>query len=300
MPPTTPEFSPTSGNAAPAQVIIISSNPDYALAQATIDESQRQLLDLSRKATEVSLNMSQAANAAALSTQEHNQRQQMDLDFQATAVSLNMARAAATQEFIAQQTKAARDATATAQSKAAAAARLAYLVKVTQTAHAQMILNGQFAQTQQSAAALTAYPMTATPFAVTQAALLMQQYNREQQSFVDQVVTPLIPIAAVLGLLLFILVIVLAVRRYTLVPLPRLLGPARENVNPDPVIIIDGVLRDPHPQIHRTIPSTPTPAIPRQLPGENTVRVEMMNAAEPPVAHWIAEVEQALAAEGGL
>ena len=46
--------------------------------------------------------------------------------------------------------------------------------------------------------------------AKTQAALLMQQYDREKQSFEDRVAAPLIPILAILDFLLVILGIVLA------------------------------------------------------------------------------------------
>lgn len=298
---TMPEFSPTPGYATPAPGINESSNPDYAFAQATMDYGQSQLLDLSRKATEVSLNMSQAANSAALSTQDYNQRQKVDLDYQATLVSLNITQAAATQKFIRQQTKMAGDATAVAQSRAAAATHSASLVNVTQTARAQAILGAQVLQTAQDAAALTASPLTATPFAVTQAALLMQQYDREQQSFEDRVVVPLIPIlATILVLLLIILVIVLTYRRFMPMPWSRRLGIARVNVNPDPLIMIDGVIVDHDLGLHRVIPLELMPANPAGLPVENTVHVEIVSATEPPVAHWIAEVEHQLATEGEL
>ena len=268
--------------------------------------------------------MSQAANAAALATQDYNQRQKMELDYQATIVSLNIAQAAATQKGITQQTKMARDATAAAQSSAATATQSAYLMNVTQTAQAQVILNEQTAQaatatqsaylvnvtqtaqaqaildaqvkqTVQAVAASTAYPLTATPFAMTQAALLMQQYDREQQSFVDQVVAPLIPIVAILVLVLFILVIILAYRRYNPMPWPRRLLTPRVNVSPSPLIMIDGVISDHNPRLHPIIPSELAPANPPGLPGENMVNVEIVDATEPPVAHWIAEVEHQLA-----
>jgi len=289
-----PEFSSAPG-------IIASPNPADTFAQATIDYGQRQLLDLSRKATEVSLSMSQAANAAALSTQEYYQRQKLDLDFQATIVSLNIAQAAATQEFITQQTKMAGEATAVAQSLAVTATHSAYLVNGTQTAQVQAILDARVLQTDQAVAALTAYPLTATPFAVTQAALLMQQYDREQQAFVDRVVVPLIPVIAALVLLLFILGIVLANRRFLPMLWPRRLRMARVKLIPAPLIIIDEVAVDHDTRFHRIIPSKLSPANPPGLPGENTVDVEIVNAVEPTVALWIAEVErQSATTEGGL
>ena len=333
-----PDFSPTAGHATLAPGFIESSNPAYADAQATIDSGQSQLSDLSLKATEASLNMSQAANDAAQSTKDANQRQKMDLDYQATNISLSIAQAAATQQFITQQTQIARDATAAAQSNADAATQSAYLVNVTKTAQAQAILDAKVLQTAQAVAALTsypltatysaqslnatetlqamlmlnaqaeqdahamttltAYPLTATPLAATQAAILMQEYAKEQQSFVDRVVTPLIPIVATLVLVLFVLVIVLAYRRVIPIPWPRRLSTARGNVNSSPLIMIDGAIADYDPQLHRINPTEPTPANPSGLQSEKTVHVEIINAAEPPVAQWIAEVEHQLATEG--
>jgi hypothetical protein len=339
-PTTVFDVSSTPGPAKPAPEMIESPNPAYADAQATIDYGKIQLLDLSRKETETSLNLSQDANAAALSTQDYNQRQKIDLAYQATVVSLNIAQAAATQKFMSEQTKSAGDAIAAAQSGADAATQSAYAVNVTQTAQAQaimdayvlqtaqaeaaltaypltatysaqllnvtetaqaqVILNAQAMQAAQAIATLTAYPLTATPFAVTQAALLMQQYNREQQSFVNEIVVPLLPILAAVVLVLFILVIVLANRRFIQMPWRRRLRFARLNGNPNPLIMIDGVIADPDPRLHPTIPSEPTPANPPRLESENTVHVEIVNPTEPPVAHWIAEVEHKLDTEGGL
>jgi hypothetical protein len=314
--------TPTPGN-------IESSNPDYAIAQATIDAGQGQLSDLSRQSTAVGLNIAQAANAAAQATKDYNQRQKSDLDFQATAVSLNIAHAAATQQSIKQQTKAVGDATTAAQNRDAAATKSAYLINVTQTAQvqgilesqtvqAQAVLNGQAVQnvtqaaqaqanlyaqatqTAQAAAALTTYPLTATPFAVTQAAILMTEYSREQQSFVDRVVNPMIPVVATLLLLLFILVIVVAYRRFLPKPWPRRLLMGRANINPNSLMMIDGVAVDHEPQFTHDVPYELTPANPPRLPGENKPQVEIVAATEPPVVHWIAEVEHQLDDERGL
>ena len=269
-----------------------SPNPAYDNAQATMDTGKSQLSDLSRQSTEVSLNMSQAANDAALSTQDTNRRQKMELDYQSTIISLDITQAAATQSFIKQQTKIARDATTAAQSSAATATHTAYLINVTQTAQAQAALDSLALQTAQAAAALTAYPLTATPFAVTQAALLMQKYDREQQSFMNQIVTPLIPILAVLDLVLFILIIIRAYRRFLPMPWSPYLRIARGNVGPRPLIMIDGVISDPDPKLLPASP--PSPSV------ENPVHVEIIDASALPITQWIAEVEHQLADEGGL
>ena len=190
---------------SPPGYSVNSADPSYDFAQATMEYGERQLLELDRAATEINLSMAQAANDAAQSTQEYNRLQQLDLDYQATIISLNITRAAATQEFIVQQTEISKNSTAVAQSTAEAATQSAYLVNVTQTAHAQAILDAQVLHATQTAEALTAYPMTATSFAITQAALLMQQYDREQQAFVSRVISPSIPFLAIFALLLIII-----------------------------------------------------------------------------------------------
>lgn len=337
---STESAPPGLPEAAPTPVMIESPNPAYALAQATLDTGQSQLLDLSRRSTEVGLNMSQAANAAAQSTQDYNRRQKMDLDYQATIVSLNITQAAATQQFITQQTKIARDAAGAAQNRAAAITQSAYLLvvkqtgqaqaaldaqalqtaqvaaaltaspltataaarsfNVTQTVQAQGILNAQATQSAQAIASLTAYPLTATPFAVTQAALLMRQYAREQRSFVDQIAAPLIPILAILiFFLLIILGIALAYHRGVPRAWLRRLGIRRGYARLGPANVIDGVITEPVLRLDPIIPPKLAPANPAWLPGENRVHVEIVNPTQPPVAHWIAEVEHQLAAEGG-
>jgi len=171
---------------------------------------------------------------------------------------------------------------------------------VTETVQAQMILYTQATQAAQAIETLTAYPLTATPFAATQAALLMQKYDREQQSFVNQIVTPLIPILVVLDLVLFILILLRAYRRFLPMPWSPRLRLARGNVNPSSSMIIDGMISDPDPRPLLVIPSELLPVNPPELPVENPVHVEIINAADPPVAHWITEVEHQLADEGGL
>jgi hypothetical protein len=295
-----PKSTATPGQAALAPEIIESPNPASSNAQATIDFGQRQLLDLSHQATVVSLNISQAANAAAQSTQDANQRQKLDLDNQQTIIRQNIAQAVATQNYLTQQTKIAKDAAAAVKSRAAEATHSAYLVSVSQTAQVEAIMGAQGAQTAQAAAALTAVPLTATPLAATQAALLMQEYSREQKSFVNQIVNPLIPFIVVLDLLLFILGIILIYRRFILVPWPRQLRFARVNVNPNPLTIIDGGFAEPDPRLEGIIQSESRPADQYGLPVENTAYVEIVNATDPSIANWIAEVEHQLTAEGGI
>jgi len=302
---TTPEVIVQSVDSTPEPIIIIvSSNPAAANAQATIDTGQSQLLELARQSTQVSLNMSQAANSAAQATQAFNQQQKLALDFQANGIRLNMERAAATQEFLKQQTKTARDAAAAAQrstqSRADAAAESAFLVVGSQTAQAQATMAAQGSQTAEAVAVLTSSPLTATPYAATQAALLMNEYGREQRSFVNQIVNPLLPFIVVLDLLLFILGIILIYRRYVLIPWPRRLRFATVIVNPNPLTIIDGGFAEHDQGLDRVIPSELRPASLTDLPGENTTFVEIVNAAELPIADWIAEVEGQLTADGRL
>lgn len=276
-----------------------SVDPYYAYSQATIEAGQRQLLELSIKATEIKQNMDRAEDVSALSTLEYEQRQQLELDYQSTLVSQNIARAAATQEFFVQQTGVAMQATAEAESHAATITQLAIQANATQTVQAQMVLDARVQQTGQAVAALTAYPLTATPLAVTQAALLAQQYDREQQAFLDRMVVPLLPYVAAIILLLFIGFVAIANRRTTR-SIPWLLRlrerPGRDQIQPPR--IIDGVEVNPNRleneafQSEQILPNSPF------LPDENPARIEIINATEIPIAHWVNEVESRLAAEG--
>lgn len=289
-PLATPAVSSSSG-------IIASPNPAYNFAQATMDSGQSQLLDLSRKATQTSLDMAQAANDSALSTQEFNRRQKMDLDYQSTVVSMNITQAAATQQFIIEKTNVAMEATAAAQSIAATASQSAYLLNVSQTSQAQAILDTQIAQTSQAVIALTAYPLTATPFAKTQAALYAEQRQRDWQLFFDREILPSIPILAAIALVMFIIIVVMIYRRSQLVTWLRPLHIARFKKGPSPLTVINGVIVDRDPRLDRMNASELIPANLPRLPGENSIHVEIVDATKPPVAQWIAEVEQQLAAE---
>ena len=293
--------TPLPGLVTPAPANRESSDPGYAFAQATMDAGQSQLLDLSRKATEVGLDVAQAADDAAQSTQESIQRQQIELDYQATIINHNIAIAAITQEYIARETQIAEETADAAQSSAATATQSAYLISVNQTAQVQAILDLHVLQTGQAVAALTAYPMTATPLAVTQAALLMVQYDREKQSFEDKIVAPLIPVIIILNLLLISLGIVLAYRWYLARYVwPYRTGYSRIDISPRPLNMIDAVIIDQDPSHPQAIPFADINAYARGLSSGNTVHVEIVTGTEPPFAHWIAEVEHQLASEGRL
>jgi hypothetical protein len=288
---TTPEFSSVPGNIEVDQA-------NYAFAQATIEAGQRQLDDLSRKATEVSLNLNQAADAAAQSTQDYNERRKMELDFESTIISQNMAEAAATQEIFLRRTQLAGDATSAAQNSAATATQAAYVESLNLAVQAQVLLDIQSRQTAQAVAALTTYPLTATPLAGTQAVLLAQQYNREEQSFVDRFVTPWTPILAVIVLILFIIVIILAYRRFVSpMPWPRRLLSRRANRGANLLTMIDGAIVENDLSVHQSLPADLMQDNMPQLPAKIVAHVEIINATEPPVAHWVAEVESQLAFE---
>ncbi len=328
--PSTPQAAAPEGIEAP--------HPDYADAQATIDAGNSQLIDLSRQGSDVDREMAQTQDASSLSNQDANQRKKSELDLQATVISLNMAHAAATQEFIGQQTQIALDAINRAQDRADAAVQATGQVRATQAAQAQAIQDILALQTVQAGATLaafpliathsaqlrnatetvqaqaflfaqatqisqaqmtrTAYPLTATPLAVTQAALLMQQYNREQQSFTDQVVTPLIPILVIMILIFLTFGIVWAYRWFVPVTWPRRLQSARVNYHLSPMTVIDGVIVNPAARIKPKIRFKLKPANPSTPSAMDQVHVEIVDAAEPPVADWIAEVEDRMNHEG--
>jgi uncharacterized membrane protein len=264
-------------------------------AQATLVSGQNEVMDLAHQSTVVSLNIDQAANAVAQTTIDFNQRQLMELSIRGTEVRQNMDRAAATQQAFGELTQAAANATATVQSQAATADYSVYMLSVANAAQAQANLDAQVAQTAEAAAALTAYPMTATPLAETQAALLMQQYDREHQAFVDQIVAPLIPIVDMIAVVLILVGIVLAYIRYR--PQRRRLPAGTVVINPVPMFMNDSVASAKDPWLRWKIPSGVSPM---ELPGlaGQTIHVEMIDATEPPVAHWIAEAEYQLDTEG--
>ena len=278
-----------------------SVDPNYAYSQATIEAGQRQLFDLSVLATENKQNMDQAEDAAAQSTLEYEQRQKLELDFQSTLVSQNIAKAAATQEFFVQQTGVAMQATAVAEAHSATITQLAIQANATQTAQVQMILDARVQQTAQAVAALTAYPLTATPLAATEAALLLQQYDREQQAFLDRLVIPLLPYVAAFLLLLFIGLVVIANRR-TARPIPWLyrLSEGRGRGRIQPERIIDVVELNPDRLENIPFQSEQILSAAPYLSDENSARIEIINAAEIPIAHWVNEVEGRLSEEGRL
>jgi hypothetical protein len=309
----------------PAPGTIVTPQPVFADAQATLDYGQSQMEELSYQATVVNLDMNQAANAMAQTTLDYNQSRLMELSIRATEVSQNMARAAATQQaiaeqtqmamnatatvqsqaatqqFIAEQTQMAWNATATSQSQAATATYSAYILNVTQTAQAQAVLDTRATETAQAVAALTAIPLTATPLAATQAAILFQQRKYERQSAWGELVTPLMIILTTLVILLLIMGGVLAFRRFMPVFEFRLLNP-RGNDNTSPLVLMDGTIVDIDPHHHQLTPSEPAQAYLSQIypSDEPAAQVEIFSSSEPSVARWIAEAEQELHANGRI
>ncbi len=330
----------------------------YAAAQATLASGQSQMMELSHRATEVNMNMEQAASAAAQTTLDYNQLQLMQLSIQGTEVSQNMARAAATQQFIAEQTQIvlnatatvqsqaatqqfiieqtqiawnaavtaqsqaatqqviaeqtqvagnatataqshaatqqviaeqaqiAWNATATAQSQAATATYSAYIFNVTQTAQAQAILEIQATRAAQANATLTAYSLTATPWAALQADIARTRNEAERRAWWGEfVVTPLAVILLTLVVLLLIVGGVLAYRR--LMPALELRLRTISRTDDNPLLLVDGRFVD-------TAPSHP------QLLSDETPQVEIVGPSEPSVTNWITEAEEKLRSDGRL
>jgi hypothetical protein len=258
----------------------------YAAAQSTLDSGQSQMMELYHQATVVSLNMEQAASAAAQSTLDYNQQQMMELAYQATAVSLNMAQAAATQQFITEQTQMAWNATATAQSQAATTTYSAYILNVTQTGQAQAILDVHIAHTAQANATLTAYSLTATPWAAIQADIERTRNEAERRAlWGEYVVTPLKVILITLVVLLLIVGGVKAYQR--LMPVLELrLRTIISRDNDSPLLLIDGAIVDPD--------------LAHRLASDETPHVEIIGPSEPSVTNWITEAEQKLRTNGWI
>jgi hypothetical protein len=271
----------------------------YAAAQATLDSGQRQAMELSYQATVISLNMYQAANAAAQTTMDYNQRQLMELSIQGTQVSQNMARAAATQQFTAKQTQMAWNTISTAQSEAATATYSVYLQRLSQIAQAQAILNLQATQTAQTNATLTAYPLTATPWAAIQADILRKRNEAERRALWDEfVVTPLKVILLTLVVLLLIVGGVMAYRQ--LIPALEIRLRTISRDNDSPLLLVDGMFVDPDPSHQRLTQQELRLLEHSRLPSDETPNVEIIGPSEPSISNWITEAEQKLRSDGWI
>jgi len=270
----------------------------YAAAQATLDSGQRRAMELSYQATMVSQNMNQAANAAAQTTMDYNQRQLMELSIQGTQVSQNMARAAATQQFIAKQTQMAWDDMSTAQSGAATATYSVYLQRLSQIAQAQAMLNLQATQTAQTNATLTAYPLTATPWAAIQADILRKRNEAERRALWDEfVVTPLKVILLTLVVVLLIVGGVMAYRQLMPALELRLRTIYRDD---DSLLLVDGMFVDPDNSHDRLTQGELRMLEHSRLPSDDTPQVEIIGPSEPSISNWITEAEQKLRSDGWI
>ncbi|RPI32316.1 MAG: hypothetical protein EHM70_09235 [Chloroflexota bacterium] len=284
------DLSPDTGNpfadptATPLPLTGFNQAPQYSAAQATLAAGQNELMDLSHQATAVSLSEDQAANVAAQATLDYNQRQLMELSIRGTEVSQNMAWAAATQQFIAEQTQAVWNASATAQSQAATATYSAYSLNVTQTAQAQAILAIQATHTAQANATQVAYSLTATPWAAIQSDIVRMRNESERRALWGEfVVTPLKVILITLVVLLLIAGGVLAYQR--LMPVLELRLRTIWRNDDSPLLLVDGMVVD--------LDRSP------RLPRSETPQVEIVGPSEPSVTNWITEAEQKLRADDG-
>jgi hypothetical protein len=280
------------------QATAVAAKSADAAAQATLAYGQSQMRDINNQATAVGLDMAQAAAAAAQSTLDFNKRRMMELSFQYTVVSQNLAQAAATQKFIRKQTQISLNATATAQSSAATATYSAYVFNVTQTAQIQAYFDKQSTQNALVLANQRAYALTATPMAVIQASNVRTQDRANQRAFwEDFVVTPLNLVLSTLVILLLIVGCVLAYRRLMPVLELRLRTISRGYGN-SPLVLLDGIIRDPDPPRRRFIPLGLGRANLSKFARDGTAQVEIIGPFDPSVAGWIAEAEQKLRDDG--
>ena len=169
-------------------------------------------------------------------------------------------------------------------------------------AKARVIVAAEVTQTAQALAATNAAPLAATSSAATQTALLVQEYQHEQDNFVNRIVTPLIPImAAILFLMLLVLIIALLRRQFLPGQWLNSTRNTRETNNyPNNLVTIDGEIADYYN--HTPHPANPPDLNPENIPSlpcEKLVYVEVVNANELPVIHWTDDVERQLADEHG-
>ncbi len=216
----------------------------------------------------------------------------------------NLAQATQTKEQVRPAEQTQDQQTDTANDNAAAGTLTANQVRQTVVAKARVIVAAEVTQTAQALATTNAAPLAATSSAATQTALLVQEYQHEQDNFVNRIVTPLIPImAAILFLLLLGLMIALLRRQF----LPgqwlnstRNRNTGEVNNYPNNPVTIDGEISDYYN--HTPHPANPPDLHPENiptLPCEKLVYVEVVNSNELPVIHWTDDVERQLADEHG-
>jgi len=309
------------------QATVVGMEMDQAVnaaEQATLDYNQRQMMELAYQATAVSLNMAQAA-----ATQQFiSEQTQMVWDATAnaqsqaatatySAYSLNVTQTAqsqaildvhavetaqalaATQQFDTEQTQIAWNAEATAQSQAATATYAAYILYVTQTAQSQAILDIQTTHTAQANATLTAYSLTATPWAAIQADIVRTRNEAERRALWGEfVVTPLKVILVALVVILLIVGGVMAYLR--LMPVLELRLRTISRYNDSPLLLVDGKIIDLEPP-YRQLMQRGLRLLKRpQLPSDGTPQVEIVGPSEPSVINWITEAEQKLHSDGRI
>jgi hypothetical protein len=287
---TRPESGSPSASLAltPSPMSDANREAAYVAAQATLVAGQSQMTELSSQATVVSLSRDQAANAAAQATLDFDQRELMELSIRATEIGRNMAGAAATQQFITDQTQMTWEAAAVAQSQAATATYSAYILNLAQSA-----------QTAEANATLTAYSLTATPWAVAQADIARTQGQAERRALWNEfVVTPVTLFLLVLVALLLIAGAVMAYLR--LMPVLELRLRTMSRANRGPLLQADGRVVARGPPFRRLIPGKPTRVYLSPLPGSRPAQVEIVDPSEPSVANWITEAERKLHSGGRI
>jgi hypothetical protein len=299
----------------------------YAAAQATLASGQNEVMALSHQATVVSLSMDQAADAAAQATIDYDERRLMELSIRGTEVSLNMARAAATQQAIQEQAQLAQNATATAQSQAATATAhsqavaatahsqaatatahsqavaatatvAAYNLRATETVQARAILVARAEATAQAQATQTAYPLTATPAAATQAYVERSRDRRERRALWDEfVITPMTTLLSAVIIILIIVGGVIIFRRLMPIVEFRLRNPYGDRTMP-PRSLIEGTIVDLDPYDYRLEQPDQVLLNHPQLTGDETPQIEIIDPSDPSIINWVAEAERKLRTAG--
>lgn len=315
--PGTPLARPTF---TPSPLPVNVQETEYAAAQATQASGQSELKELSRQATVVSQNMTQAAATQQFITNQTQMVWNVTATVQsqdATAAAQNQGATATSQSqdattiaqnqgatLVAQNqgaTLVAQDqgATATAQSQDATATESAYIRNLTQTVQVQAMLDVQGTHTAQINATQAAYSLTATPWAALQAGIVQTRNESNRRSWWGEfVTTPLKVILITLVVLLFIVGAVMAYRR--LMPVLDLRLRAIWRDNDSPLLLVDGTIVDhdaPHRQATHWVLRQPEEP---QFPSYEIPPVEIIDSSDPSIAPWITETEQKLRTDGRI
>ena len=179
----------------------------------------------------------QATIAAANAAQAEADLAQAYLQVTQTAISLAQFSAASTAEYSTRQTEQAISFTATERSVQSTATQEVRWIEATATTQAELTEAARASATASVIQTATAWPLTATPLAATQIAIVAQAQETEMKAYWRQFVIPFWVFIGAVCLSTFIVLVVLTYRR--LIPTVELWLRTRHGPDGETLILLD-------------------------------------------------------------